>query len=159
MNKVVLLGYISQDPKGKEIPEKNLVMSRFSVAVSDMRNYNQTFFFNCVAWNQTAEYINNNLKKGNFVIIDGRLTNRSYVNESGMKMFYTEVNVDSIKNLGTKKDKIDTNNSTNVVDIDDMLNYKNTTELVNEMENVSLDNDNNSSNNDIGTVDWDDDLE
>ncbi len=103
MNKVILLGFLAQDPVAREFPEKNLVTSNFSVAVSDSRNYNVSYFFNCVAWNQTADYVNSSLHKGDFVVVDGRLTNRSYINKAGQKVYVTEVVVETIRNLGSKR--------------------------------------------------------
>ena len=123
MNKVILLGFLSQDPIAREFPEKNSTNSNFSVAVTDSRNYNQSYFFNCVAWNQTADYVNSNLHKGDFVAIDGRLTNRSYINKAGQKVYVTEVIVETIRNLGSRKAKENANasESTDTVNVDDLM--------------------------------------
>lgn len=135
MNKVILIGFIGQDPQPREFPEKNTIMSKFSIAVSDQRNYNQTYFFNCVAWNQTAEYINHNLKKGDFILIDGRITNRQYTNSSGAKASAVEVVVDSVKNFGTRKPKTD---EPQKVMIDDYVNKK--TEVESKVHETNVDN-------------------
>lgn len=122
MNKVILLGFLSQDPTAREYPEKNLTSSNFSVAVTDSRNYNQSYFFNCVAWNQTADYINSNLHKGDFVAVDGRLTNRSYINKAGQKVYVTEVVVENIRNLGSRKAKeTQTTDQADMVNVDDLM--------------------------------------
>ncbi|MGL4950345.1 MAG: single-stranded DNA-binding protein [Mycoplasma sp.] len=105
MNKVILVGFISQDPTPRIFEEKNTVMSRFSVAVNDIRLPSTSYFFNCVAWGTTAEYINSNLKKGDFVTIDGRLSNRSYTNKEGQKVNTMDITVDSIRNHGSRKPK------------------------------------------------------
>lgn len=154
MNKVILLGFISQDPTPRQFAEKNTVLSKFSIAVNDMRNYNQSYFLNCVAWNLTAEYINNNLKKGDYVCIDGRITNRSYTNAQGAKAYITEVVVDNIKNLGVRKSR--TNENVEHVPTNDFSEKKSTVN-----ENVSMKKDDNQSisNVELETIDWDDDIE
>lgn len=155
MNKVTLLGYLSQDPTTKEYPDRGFVMTRFSVAVTDMKNYNLTYFFNCVAWNQTAEYINSHLKKGDFVAIDGRLTTRNYINDAGAKTYVTEINVDAIRSLGSKSSKAE-ENSSEKVNIDDLISESQKT------TNLSIDetpNETKTEDNEDVTVDWEDDLE
>lgn len=154
MNKVTLLGYISQDPITKEYPDKGFVVSRFSIAVNDMKNYNLSFFFNCVAWNQTAEYVQSHLKKGNFVAIDGRLTNRSYINDSGAKTYITEINVDNIKNLGSRSSNKN-QDASEEVDLNTLLDKSQKTINLDE----SLQNNEVSSNAEDVFVDWEDDIE
>lgn len=157
MNKVILLGFLSQEPVIKQFPEKNLVMTKFSIAVNDSRNYNQSFFFNCIAWNQTAEYVSVNLHKGDFVSIDGRLTNRSYINESGAKVYITEIIVDTIRNLGSKKikdEEMKTNNQK--VNVDELINNS-----IDQNEQIKHHDDDFIPNQDeeYGDIDWDDDGE
>lgn len=154
MNKIILLGFISQDPTAKQFAEKNTILSKFSIAVNDMRNYNQSYFLNCVAWNQTAEYINNNLKKGDYVCIDGRITNRSYTNAQGIKAYITEVVVDNIKNLGVRKPKV--NENVEHVPMNDFIDKK--SNISTDSLNTKTDNQN-ISNIELETIDWDDDIE
>ena len=49
MNKVLLVGYLTADPDFRNYTERELKMARFSIAVNDIRNYSQTYFFNCIA--------------------------------------------------------------------------------------------------------------
>ena len=51
----------------------------------------------------TTEYC----KKGDLVGIKGRLQNRSYEDEQGEKKYITEVIVDKISFLASKKEKVD----------------------------------------------------
>ena len=116
MNKVLLLGYLSNDPEIKNFESKvnneESTLAKVNIAVNDNKNRDVTYFVNCVAWNQVAKYIGEKLHKGDFVAIDGRLTNRNYVNNEGKKVYITEVQIDAIRNYGSKKsneeEKIDT---------------------------------------------------
>ncbi len=107
MNKVLLLGYLSSEPEIKNFESKTnneeSTLAKVSIAVNDNKNRNVSYFINCIAWNQVAQYIGEKLHKGDFVAIDGRLTNRNYVNSEGKKVYVTEVQIDSIRNYGSKK--------------------------------------------------------
>ena len=107
MNKVLLLGYLANEPETKNFESKTnneeQTIAKLTIAVNDNKNRNISYFINCVAWNQNAQYIGEKLHKGDFVAIDGRLTNRNYVNSEGKKVYVTEVQIDSIRNYGSKK--------------------------------------------------------
>ncbi len=156
MNKVILLGFLAQDPVAREFPDKNLVNSTFSVAVTDSRNYNQSYFFNCVAWNQTADYVNSNLHKGDFVAVDGRLTNRSYINKAGAKVYVTEVVVENIRNYGSKKNRDEASKATESksINVDDLLEQTKTTPT--KPLPISDEDIESAIEQDESNVDWDD---
>lgn len=111
MNKVFLNGYLAADPK-QRITSKGFEQSLFSIGVTDISNFNQSYFFPCVAWNNQAKFINSNLKKGSFVSIDGRLTRRSYVDNEGKNIYVTEIVVDNLKTYGNTRSTTSTSNST-----------------------------------------------
>lgn len=145
MNKVILLGYLAAEPEVRHFDAKNgseeSILARINIAVNDMRNRNVSYFINCVAWNQTAQYIGEKLHKGDFVAVDGRLVNRNYVNKEGKKVYVTEVSIDAIRNYGSKKQDASTIEDTN-----------------NEQEEyVIVDKTSNQNNNDSN--DWENDLE
>jgi len=48
MNKVFLNGYLASDPK-QRVTTKGIEQSSFSIGVTDLRNYNDSYFFQCVA--------------------------------------------------------------------------------------------------------------
>lgn len=102
MNRVVLSGYLAADPK-QNFTSKGHEQSLFTVAVADIKNYNESYFIPCVAWNRQAKFINENLKKGSLVVIDGRLVRRSYTDSEGKNVYIIEIQVDSIKVFSTKK--------------------------------------------------------
>lgn len=107
MNKVFLNGYLARDPQPR-VTTKGFEQSNIVVAVNDIKNSNESYFIPCVVWGASAKYINNNLKKGSFVAIDGRLTRRSYVTTDGKTNYVTEVIIDNIRNFGTRRNSEDT---------------------------------------------------
>ena len=114
MNKVILIGRLSQDPEMRTTPN-GVATTSFSVAVS--RNYtNQngerdTDFFRCVAWRNQAENIAKYCQKGSQVAVEGRLQNRSYDAQDGTKRYVTEVIADNVTFLGSRSDAQRTSSS------------------------------------------------
>ena len=71
---------------------------------NDFKNANGEYdsqFFNIVVWNNTADYLNKYGAKGSKVLIEGRLTNRSYEKQDGSKAYITEVVVEKAELLGS----------------------------------------------------------
>ena len=55
----------------------------------------QTAFINCVAWGKTGEAVSN-CKKGDRLLVNGRIQNRSYEDSNGQKKYVTEVVADFV---------------------------------------------------------------
>ena len=110
MNKVFLNGYLARDPESGTT-QKGLEYANFSVGVSDLKKWDDTFFIRCTAWGSTAKYVANNLIKGQFVAIDGRLVSRSYINKEGKTAYSTEVIIDNIRGYGNTAKKTTSENT------------------------------------------------
>lgn len=82
-------------------------MIEFSLAVKRaFKNTNGEYesdFFNCVAYNKTAETISRYVNKGDQIGIEGRLQTRNYTNGEGRKIYVTEIIVENFEFLQTKK--------------------------------------------------------
>lgn len=105
MNKVVIIGNNTKDVELRQTPTGTAVV-QFSIAVK--RNFKtngqyESDFFECVAYNKTAELISQYVKKGDKVAIDGRLQTRNYTNKEGRKVYVTEIIVENVEFLATKK--------------------------------------------------------
>ncbi|MBN8694657.1 MAG: single-stranded DNA-binding protein [Bacteroidetes bacterium] len=95
-NRVQLTGNLGAMPEVKNLENGNKV-ARFSVATSeDYLNkkgdkITTTQWHNIVAWGKLAGIAEQVLKKGEQVIIDGKLSTRSYTAKDGSKRYITEV--------------------------------------------------------------------
>lgn len=93
MNKVELIGRLTKDPEVKLTPNQT-PFCNFTLAVDrrfkDNNGNRQADFINCVAWKQTAQFLQKYFKKGNRVGICGSIQVRSY-DKDGQKVFITEV--------------------------------------------------------------------
>ncbi|MDE5617623.1 MAG: single-stranded DNA-binding protein [Ureaplasma sp.] len=151
MNKVFLTGYLATDPK-QRITSNGIEQSNFNIAVHDIRNFNDNYFFPCVIWGKQAQFANSNLKKGYLVSIDGRLTRRSYIDKDGKTVYIVEIACENIKSFNNKSNESgsysSSNNSINqVISIDEILNNPQEQEI-----------ENNSNEEQDKKFDWEDEL-
>lgn len=70
MNKIILIGNVTKDPEIR-YTQNEKVYTTFSLAVN--RRNKETDYFNCIAWEKTAELIAQYVKKGSKVGVSGRL--------------------------------------------------------------------------------------
>lgn len=78
MNKVILAGNVGGDPEARVTGSGNTVVN-FSIATSYKRDGNErTDWHRIVAWGRTAEVIRDHVKKGDKVLIEGRIQYDSY---------------------------------------------------------------------------------
>jgi single-strand DNA-binding protein len=102
MNVVLLIGRLVADPELKYTPS-GVAVSTFRLAV-DRRGKSETGekqadFFDIVAWRQSAEFAANYLTKGRLVAVQGRLQQRSWVQQDGQKRSKVEVVSENLQGL------------------------------------------------------------
>ena len=94
MNKCCIVGRLVKDPEVKLTSNQTKFCS-FTLAVDrrfkDANGQRQADFISCVAWKQTAEFIQKYFRKGNRIGIAGSIQTRSYEDQNGQKHFITEV--------------------------------------------------------------------
>ena len=104
INRVVLVGRLTKEPELRTTPIGAKVC-QYTLAVNRTRKAEgqpDADFINCVAWNKTAELMNQYLSKGSLIGIEGRIQTRSYDNQQGQKVYITEVITDSVQFLESK---------------------------------------------------------
>ncbi|WP_339835943.1 single-stranded DNA-binding protein [uncultured Maribacter sp.] len=108
-NKVQLIGNVGNDPE-MTILESGKKVIRFSLATNETyknakgEKVQNTDWHNLVAWNKTAEVIEQYASKGKEIAIEGKLTSRSYETSEGEKRFITEVVISEVLLLGIKNE-------------------------------------------------------
>ena len=101
LNKVMLYGNLTRDPELRALPSGMNVVN-FSIATNrvfrdrDGKKQEQTDFHNVVVFGRQADTVQQYLKKGGSVFIEGRLQTRSWEKE-GQKMYRTEVVADRVQ--------------------------------------------------------------
>ena len=104
INRVVLVGRLTKDPVLRKTANGASVVS-FTVACT--RRFKQegqpdADFINTVAWNKTADIVAQYTHKGSLVGVEGRIQTRSYDDQSGKRVYVTEVVADSVQFLESK---------------------------------------------------------
>lgn len=106
-NTVQLIGNLGANPEVKNL-ESGKTLAKLSIATTDKyTNQNgekiqDTTWHNCIAWGKTAEIAEKYLKKGDEVVLEGKLTNRSYEDKEGVKKYITEIILNQIVMVGGK---------------------------------------------------------
>ena len=86
-------------PSGAKVCQYTLAVNRTRKA----EGHPEADFINCVSWNKTAELMNQYLSKGELIGIEGRIQTRNYDDNSGRKVYVTEVITDSVQFLESKQ--------------------------------------------------------
>ncbi len=83
INKIIISGYLGQNPLVKAT-NSGKYLTTFSVGnTTGWGESEKTSFFKVVCWNKTAEYISRYGKKGDFVVVVGRLDKNEYNDKDG----------------------------------------------------------------------------
>lgn len=105
MNICLLTGRLTKTPELR-YTGNNLAFTHFTIAVNRQKKEDGTQnadFINCVAWNKTAELICTYLTKGSLVGLEGRIQTGTYEKPDGTKGYTTDVLVQNIEFLESKK--------------------------------------------------------
>lgn len=105
LNRVFLAGRLTRDPELRYLPS-GTPLCKMGLAVS--RRYKtkegepkeDTFFINVTAWERSAEYCGEHLRKGRPIIVEGQLKLNEWEDkESGQRRSTIEVRADRIHQL------------------------------------------------------------
>lgn len=94
MNRVILSGEIGSDIVLKKTATGQSLCN-FSIEVKEKGKNGQEFksFFDCTAWGENAEHINQYGFRGQHIAVDGKLQKSSYANKENQKVYKTSVYV------------------------------------------------------------------
>lgn len=126
MNNVQLLGNLARDAElrftqsGKAVATFTVAATNTYVDSTTNETKEQTAFINCVAWGKLGETAGS-CKKGDRLLVNGRIQTRSYEDSNGQKKYVTEVVADFVgKKLdgefdsGSNFDSFESGNNENI---------------------------------------------
>jgi len=103
LNRAIIIGNLTRDPELRALPS-GMQVTTFSVATNrvykdkDGNKKEQTEFHNIVVFGRQAETAAQYLKKGQSVLIEGRMQTRSWDDKtSGEKKYRTEIVADRVQ--------------------------------------------------------------
>jgi single-strand DNA-binding protein len=102
MNKIFLIGRLTNDPEMRYLSDSVTPVTKFTLAVDKKKG--EADFIPCVTWGKLAEVTSKYLTKGNMTCVIGRLSIRPYEDKNGQRKYQTEVNVDEVKFLERRKE-------------------------------------------------------
>lgn len=112
LNKVTLCGRLTADVELKQTTSGKSVVG-FTLAVNRPRGKDDTEqkadFFNCIAWEKTAEFISKYFRKGESLYIEGALKPRQYKTSTGLGVYTVEVNVTEARFVDNKSAQTENN--------------------------------------------------
>ena len=99
MNKIILMGRLTKDPEVRYSQGNNpMAIARYTLAVD--RKFKRdgepnADFINCIAFGKNGEFAEKYLRKGMKIAVVGRIQTGSYTNNAGVKVYTTDVVVES----------------------------------------------------------------
>lgn len=109
LNKVMLIGNLTRDPELRYTPAGTAVCS-FGLATNRSwlpegatERREETEFHRIVSWNKLAELCSQLLSKGRKVFVEGRLQTRSWTGADGAQRTATEIVIDDMIILDSRK--------------------------------------------------------
>ena len=106
-NRVVLAGNLTRDPELR-FTNDGIPVCSFGLAVNRVRSRSEEVdFFDISAWRELGETIANYKKKGDPILLEGRLQYRTWEAQDGSKRSKVDVVADNIQFLGGRGDSED----------------------------------------------------
>ncbi len=105
VNKVILLGNLGKDPEMRYTPQ-NMAIANLTIATGERKKdpsgnwVDHTEWHRVVVFGKTAENVNQYLKKGRQVYIEGRLRTRKWQDKEGKDRYTTEIVADTVQFVG-----------------------------------------------------------
>lgn len=125
-NKSIIMGRMVADPELRQT-EIGISNCRFSVAVQeDYKNKDgsrDVDYITCVAWRQTAEFVTRYFKKGQPILIDGKLKSRTY-EKDGQKHYETYIKVEEVRFAGGNSTNNNSDNNTPPPELSDLSDFE-----------------------------------
>jgi single-strand DNA-binding protein len=118
VNKVILVGNVGKDPDVKHL-ENDLSFARFPLATSETykdksgQRVDRTEWHNIVVWRGLARVVEDYVKKGSQLYIEGKIQTRKFQDKDGNDRYMTEIVTDNLRMLDRKGSNDNSNQGNN----------------------------------------------
>ena len=139
VNNVVLVGRLTKDAVLRRTQNGTSTAS-FTVACDKRdKNGNQSAdFINCVCWGKIAENLVQYTSKGSLVGVEGRIQTRNYDDQSGKKVYVTEVLANSVQFLSFKGNNAQEQSTTNASSFNQQMHQDVNDSFAQQFNNLGL---------------------
>lgn len=90
MNQVIIMGRLTKDPDIRYTQDGRAI-AQYTLAVSRRGNDSQADFIRCTAWEKAATFAQKYFRKGQRVLVSGRIQTGSYQNKNGETVYTTDI--------------------------------------------------------------------
>jgi len=125
VNKVILVGNVGKDPEIRSF-DSGITKASFPLATSETyknregERVTNTEWHNIVVWGNLTKVVEQFVRKGSQIYVEGKLTSRNYESD-GITKYITEVKVNDMVLLGKRDDSVSISSSTDSVkQVDDV---------------------------------------
>jgi len=109
INKVILVGHVGKDPEVQYIKE-DVPVAKFTLATSETYRTKQgdkvtnTEWHNIVVWRGLAKVVEQWVKKGSQLYLEGKISTK-YYKKDGQTKYFTEIVVSNLEMLGKSQNE------------------------------------------------------
>ncbi|WP_266363460.1 single-stranded DNA-binding protein [Tellurirhabdus rosea] len=109
LNKVIIIGNVGNDPEVRYL-DGGAVVARFSVATNERyksrtgETVESTEWFRVEVWNEQAKIVEQYVRKGSQLYVEGRLRTETFTDKEGKERFSLNVRATTFQFLGGRPD-------------------------------------------------------
>ncbi len=101
-NKAIMVGNLTRDPVQREVGDSSVC--NFAIAVnSKFKDREEVLFIDVTAWGKLGELVNNFMKKGSNVLVEGRLKLETWTDKDGSKRNKHSIHAEEVRFMDKKK--------------------------------------------------------
>lgn len=101
LNKFIAMGRLASDPERNEVGDSAVcvftLVTNTSLKKKDGRKYEDTAFIKCEAWDTGGDTIAKHFRKGDPILIEGRIRQDQWTDKEGNKRSTLKVRVDQFQ--------------------------------------------------------------
>lgn len=126
LNHITAAGRLTKDPELRRT-QNGVAVASFTIAcdrdIKDASGNKQTDFIDCVAWRNTAEFVDKYFTRGRMVIVSGRFQMREWTDKNGNNRRNAEILAENVYFADSKRtventEKNETKEAAQTVDFD-----------------------------------------
>ena len=107
VNKVILVGNLGKDPEIRNLPSGEAIASVALATSNKYKNRNgemvdETEWHNITFFGRLAEIVEQYLKKGSSIYVEGRIKTEKYTDKNGIEKYATKIIAGEMKMLGSR---------------------------------------------------------
>ena len=114
MNKFQFMGRLTKDPESRFTPNTNTPVTTFSIAVNrrfaEANGERKADFFNLTAFGKLAEFCSKYYRKGQQVLVEGRIQNRTWEDQNGQRRYATDYIIENAYFADSRREAGSTDN-------------------------------------------------